>query len=101
MTPTSPRPNQRSRPEFVLVYNETCNSGKAGTVALKEMNSESYDPDTGWYRDNFDPGFLDCMSVDPEDAKSLADSKAKGGHGAYNRKAGKNALQYFSSKGVV
>lgn len=90
-----------SKPRFVLVYNETCNSGKAGTVALKVMGSESYDPDTGWYRDNFDPGFTEVMSVDLVDAKSLAESKATGGHGAYNRKAGKNALEFFESQGVV
>ena len=92
MTPTDPRP------KFVLVYNENCTS--AGLVAQSEMNSEEY-ADCEGDADRLAEHFGDCLVLDLEDAQVMDDCLASGGHGTFNRKAGKNALQYFSSKGVV
>jgi len=83
-------------PKLVLVYGQVCNSGKAGTVAQSKMNSEGY-ADWEGDRDMLADTFCDCLVLDREDAQVMADSTANGGHGTFNRKAGRNALEYFDS----
>jgi len=85
--------------KLVLVYGEVCNSGKAGTVAQSEMNSEEF-ADCEGDEDRLTDAFGDCLVLDQEGAQAMADSTANGGHGTFNRKAGKNALdalEYFDA----
>ena len=80
----------------VLVYDEGCNSGKAGTVALREMNSEAY-ADCEGNADKLADTFGDCMVLNKAVAQFMADNNTKGSLGSFLRKAGKNALEYFDS----
>ena len=98
---------QRGRKEMeettsrlVLLYGEVCNSGKAGTVAQREMNSEEY-ADCEGDEDRLADTFGDCWVLDRATAQVMAVSNGYGSHGAFNRKAGKNALEYFVSEGVA
>tara|TARA_R110002110_G_scaffold44880_3_gene137672 strand:- start:19 stop:492 length:474 start_codon:yes stop_codon:yes gene_type:complete len=83
-------------PKLVLVYGQVCNSGKAGTVAQSEMNSEEY-ADLEGDRDRLAEHFGDCMVLDREDAQVMYDCLTAGIQGTFDRKVGRNALEYFNA----
>ena len=83
-------------PKLVLVDGEVCNSGKAGTVAQSEMNSEEY-ADCEGDADRLADTFGDCLVLDREDAQVMYDCLTPGIQGTFDRKAGRNALEYFDA----
>jgi len=79
-------------PNLVLVYNENCTS--AGLVAQREMNREEY-ADCEGDRDRLADTFGDCLVLDREDAQVMYDCLTAGIQGTFDRKVGRNALEYF------
>ena len=86
-------------PKLVLVYGEVCNSGKAGTVAQSEMNSEEF-ADCEGDEDRLADAFGDCWVLDRASARAMAVSTASGGHGTFIRKVGKNVLEHLNATAI-